>query len=303
MADKEDQLEIDLAETPAAAGTDDIRVETAPEGAEIAPEDGINALKSQLEAEKNARIAAERSAEEAKASSVRLQAELQDNNLHLVANAITTVKKDIEITRENLRRAMESNDHEATIELNETLSRANSQLTLLENGKKELEKQANAPVLPPQSRVEQLASQLTPRSADWIRKHPEYANDDDLNAAMLGAHNLVIRRKKPDGTKVVPESDEYFEEVEKLLGIRASAEPREVTEEPAPLSAAATPTKTRTSPPAAPVSRNGTGVGSSRTVRLTPAEVEIAKLNGMSPEEYGKNKLALMKEGKIGRAN
>ena len=58
-------------------------------------------------------------------------------------------------------------------------------------------------------------------------------------------------------------------------------------------------------PPAAPVSRSGgNGNGSrSNVVTLSAAEVEAAEACGQTPEEYARNKLALMREGKIGRPN
>jgi hypothetical protein len=41
----------------------------------------------------------------------------------------------------------------------------------------------------------------------------------------------------------------------------------------------------------------------SNVVTLSALEVETAEANGMTPEEYARNKLALIREGKIGKPN
>ena len=63
---------------------------------------------------------------------------------------------------------------------------------------------------------------------------------------------------------------------------------------------AAKPVARKAPPPAAPSSRAASnGTGGRNTVTLTREEREMASMMGMSPEEYGKNKLALKKEGKL----
>jgi phage I-like protein len=110
---------------------------------------------------------------------------------------------------------------------------------------------------------------------------------------MVAAHNLVTA----DG--VQPDTDEYFETVERILGVQAPA--ASVAAAEAPMSAASAPTQRRSSPAAAPVSRSGTGTGggSPNVVRLSADEREMAKMMGMTAEEYARNKLALIKDGKL----
>ena len=53
-------------------------------------------------------------------------------------------------------------------------------------------------------------------------------------------------------------------------------------------------------PPAAPVSRSGTGTGGRpNVVTLTRAEQEAARDMGMTPKEYAQNKVALIKSGRM----
>jgi hypothetical protein len=52
------------------------------------------------------------------------------------------------------------------------------------------------------------------------------------------------------------------------------------------------------------VSRSGNGTGKrSNVVTLSAMEVEMAESMSMTPEEYARNKLALVREGKLGKPN
>jgi hypothetical protein len=175
---------------------------------------------------------------------------------------------------------------------------AKAKLLQLENGRAALQEQAKNPRMHPQQipaydPVETLASQLSPRSAAWVRAHPEFARNERLTQKMIAAHNLVTA----DGMQ--PDTDEYFESVERILGVQAPAASTAAAE--APMSAASAPTQRRSSPAAAPVSRSGTGTGggSPNVVRLSAQEREMAQMMGMSAEEYARNKLALIKDGKL----
>jgi predicted DNA-binding protein (UPF0251 family) len=56
----------------------------------------------------------------------------------------------------------------------------------------------------------------------------------------------------------------------------------------------------RSSPAAAPVSRGSSSpTGGSRIVKLTPDEVEAARLSKQTPEEYYANKMSLKREGRV----
>jgi phage I-like protein len=149
----------------------------------------------------------------------------------------------------------------------------------------------NAPRTPPKvyvnnDPVEQLASQLSAQSAAWVRAHPEYARDPRKTQEMVAAHNLVTAR----GHR--PDTPEYFDNVEKILGVNSSHE--------SPLSSASDSYSNRVSPPAAPVTRSMTTSGQrTNIVRLSAEEREMAQMMGMTPEDYARNKLALKRAGKI----
>jgi hypothetical protein len=288
----EDQFEIDLGEDPKPE--EDIIVEKSEEkAAEADPVDNtLDALKAQLEEERKARLEAQRRASEAEYSAYEAKGEVQDTSLHLVSNAIDTVIQNNNILKANYRDAMAMGDFDTAADIQSEMSSNAAKLLQLEQGKQALENQPRQPAPTPYvaDPVEALASQLSPRSADWVRRNPQYATDPRLYQKMLAAHNLAVADDIP------ADSDDYFAAIEDTLRIRRQDNSGDYDA----MADAAKPTQRRSAPPAAPVSRSGGGGGSKpNRVTLTAAEREMASMMGMTPEEYGRNKLTLQKEGKL----
>lgn len=285
MADQKDdekaEIEVNLEDASAP------EAETAEEKQELSPDAAIQELKQQLEAEKRLRQQAERRAEEGFRTAQSAESETHKANLNLINGAITTVKREMEILRQNKIAALSSQDHQAVADIDIHISDAMNRLQQLNLGKEALESQPQQPYVkmpPPIDPVEQFASQLSQRSAEWIRRHPEYVTDPRKNQKMLAAHYAAL------GEGIAPDTDDYFRYVEdSLTPARVKAEPE------SPMSAASAPAARKAPPPAAPVSRSGTG----KTTRLTRDEVEMAAMMGQTPEEYAKNKAALQREGKL----
>lgn len=288
----EDQFEIDLGEDPKPA--EDIIVEKSEDKpADADPvENTLETLREQLEAERKARQEAQRRATEAEYSAYEAKGEVQDTSLHLVSNAIDTVLQNNNILKANYREAMAMGDYDTAADIQSEMSSNAAKLLQLEQGKQALENQPRQPAPTPyvSDPVEALASQLSPRSADWVRRNPQFATDPRLYQKMLAAHNLAMADDIP------ADSDDYFAAIEDTLRIR----PRDNGGDYDAMADAAKPTQRRSAPPAAPVSRSGGGGGSKpNRVTLTAAEREMASMMGMTPEEYGRNKLTLQKEGKL----
>lgn len=302
MSETEKEIEIDFDAVEKAAKEPEIKVEEAqPEPvAEISPEEGIETLKKRFEEERLARIEAEKRADAASRAVHEAREHIAKSDLQTVNTAINTLTRDAAILKANLRAAMAANDYEAAADAQEAISKTQFQLQQLENGRAAMEEQAQNPRIHPQQipafdPVEDLAERLSPRSAAWVRAHPEYARNERLKQKMVAAHSIATA----DGIR--PDTDEYFETVERILGVQAPAPSAAAAE--APMSAASAPTQRRSSPAAAPVSRSGTGTGNSNSniVRLSLEEREMAKNMGMTAEEYARNKHALQKEGKLTR--
>jgi hypothetical protein len=291
--DKKADEEVVVKDAPEEAAPGD-----AVEEGEISPDVGIEALKIQLEQERAARVEAENRFRAANETANRASAEVQDSNLQLITSAIDTVNRTNFMLKRDYARAMAGGDYEQAAEIQSQMSLNSAKLLQLENGKAALEQRiANPPPKQPEAPldpVEEVASQLSPRSAAWVRAHPECVRDKRLYMKMVGAHNIAVA----DGFQA--DTDEYFAEIERQMGYRKpqTTVPREEAEEPT--SMAAKPMAKKPQPPAAPSSRAASNGSSGRnTVTLTAAEREMAGIMGMTPEEYAKNKVALKKEGKL----
>jgi flavin-binding protein dodecin len=270
----------------------DVVIEEKVEKPALKVEDGIAELKRRLGESEAARKSAEDRARNAESTISVAKEEVKDSHMHLVTGAIETVKTNMATLKNNYKVALASGNFEEAAEINEKIAITANRLTKLEDGKVEMERQAKAPavVTPPTSDVvEQFVSRLSPKSAEWVRNHPECVRDTQLNQAMIGAHSIAMRKKIPVDTP------EYFEFIENALDMKQNVE--DGTAE-----AAGTTTGGRQAAPAsAPVSRVASTGGGTRpnVVRLSEAEREVADSMGMSYQEYGKNKLALQRSGKI----
>ena len=263
---------------------------------EITPEQGIEALKRRLEEEKKAREDAERRAYEAQQQVQRAQRDVQDGDYQLILSAIDATKRNGDILKNGYAEALAVGDFRKAADFQEAPALNANKLSTLENGKNALEAKLKQPVQPVQNNdpVEAFASQLTPRSAAWVRANPDVVRDPQRYDAMIRAHNHAI------GEGYAPDTDAYFQHVEMRLGLRKAPEPEEIPQEEV-ISVAAAPVQKRTSvPPVAPTSRVASNSsGRPNVVRLTAEQKEMASMMGMSPEDYAKNMVALKREGKL----
>lgn len=301
MAGNEEQMALDMGDD--TNKVDDTAVEVVVE-ADAPAEQAVSAgaeeddvqeqlkkLQQTLESERQARREAEMRARQAAEQANKAYSEVEDTNLQLVANAIDTVRRENDILKSHYKEAMSVGDYDRAAEIQESMGANSAKLLQLENGKAAMEARPRQQQVPSYSDpVDAFASQLSPRSADWIRKNPQFVTDQRLQRKMIAAHELAVA----DGYR--PDSDEYFEFVEDTLKVRRQPQNEAVAAAESPMSSASRPAP-RPAPPAAPVNRSSSP--RSNTVRLSAAEAETAKMFGMTEQEYAKHKLALKREGKI----
>jgi hypothetical protein len=264
----------------------------APKVKELETPDPVLELKAQLDRERAARADAERRANEYAQSAHSSKNEVADTQMQLVVSAIERVKEQRALIRSAKAQAAAAGDWDAVAQLDEQMADEAAKLLQLENGKAAMEAQpkpqAPRPILDP---VEALASQLTARSAAWVRAHPECARDQRLYQKMIAAHNLAV------ANDIEPDSDEYFRSVEQAVFNRKPNTAVDNADEDDPMAAAAKAAPPRAAAPmAAPVSHGGTN---GRSVRLSPAEREAAEMSGMTDQEYAVAREEMRKAGRI----
>ena len=289
-------LDVSVEKAPATDKTSRKDVKSAQEG--------IDELKRKLaqeaegrERETAARQEAERRANQANQDAFRARSDANATGVHLVDSAIAALRTSKAAQKEAYKQALAAQDFDRAGDLQEEMAASAARLLQLETAKQNMAAQPRmAPPQPIQSDpVEAIAYQLTPRSAAWVRAHPEYARDDRLRDKMIAAHNLAVA----DG--FVADTDDYFREVEGTLKIKRMLDDGENDD-----GQAAQVVQRRSSPAAAPVSRSGSAPGSNpRVVRLTAEEREMAEMSNpdMAPEkawqEYARNKVSLRHEGRL----
>jgi hypothetical protein len=260
---------------------------------EVAPQEGIQELKNRLEAEKAARAEAERRAHAAWLESERQKVSAQDSNYQMVLSAVSTVEQRAKMLRSAFSEAMTAGDYDKAGEIQEAIATNAANLNDLKKGQRAMEDAAERakkekPAEPlGGDAIDQWAASVTPRSANWLRSNKAAISTPAMQKRVLLAHGLAA----DEG--IEPDSDAYFEFIERNIGLRKEApKPRVIADDEgtadSPLSSASAPAPRRSvSPPAAPVSR---GTGRTNVVRLSADEREAARISGLSEEEYARNK-------------
>lgn len=301
MSGKEEQIDMDLgleqppeieAKEPEIEEVVEVIAEEASPAVEqpvLAAEQGIEELKRRLEAEKLGRLEAEKRARDAAKQVERASADVHDAQLSLVQTAFDGLKRDQDILKNSFKESMAIGDFDRAAEIQEAMSMNSAKLLQLEHGLNEMKNRIPVqPVTPPPSAAHEMtvddliARVNTPLSKNWLMNNKQHLPDGRAIRIMARAHEDAI------DMGIIPESPEYFAMVEGRLGINRQQAPAQVPQQDAALSTAASPVQRRTSPAAAPVSRSPVSSNGTRqnTIRLTPEEVEAAKISGLSPKEY-----------------
>ena len=263
------------------------KVESRKAEAEIIPaQDGIKELERQLKAMQARADNEARLRKEAEARSEQISRSAVDANLNMVVSEIESAKIASNQAKIEYQRALESGDYAKAADAQEKIADARANLLRLQERRQEVEAaktvQPRQPV--PVNEVEQLASRLSPASADWVRRHPEVAKNFD---SVAEAHNKAIHK-----FDLTPDTPEYFNKVEELLGMRspAKAEP-EVSKPRAPIAAQA------------PVTRDApslsTGKQQRQTITLTAEERAMAREMGYTDKEWAIAKFEAIKAGDL----
>jgi hypothetical protein len=303
MDDNNDKIEVDM--TPDKDARDNLRVVVLDDDDQVGrqasgddledtdPHKAIEKLKQSLKKEKEARQDAEHRAQQAAFEAKRASVEVEDTQMHLVGNAIETIRRDNEILTANYAEAMRNGDYETGARIQLTLNQNGTNLERLEAGHIKMQHDAkNKPVAPtppqnlnPRQQIDQIIDQVSKPSAQWLRENKDRFDDERSINKMFRAHGDAV----DDG--IDPDTPEYFRYIEARLGFKQDDHGG------SPMSSAAKPSSRQSPPPSAPVNRDGSG--RSNVAHLTRAEADTAKAFGMTEKEYATHKMALQKEGRL----
>lgn len=272
--------------------------EDAPLAAQNDDGDPVAALKKmeeKLKREKKKSERSERERERAEQIAQQAMAEAGENRRHVMVAALNQVKMDTDRLMNEYAEAMSINNFDEAAKIQAQMSQNAVRAAQFEAEIDNFRRQ-EAPAQSG-SQLDQIIKSVSPESARWLKQNREHLNDDKAIRRMFRAHEDAV----DDGIK--PDSNEYFEFIEKRLGITDDYEEpapkrrkQEEQDDDEPMSTAAKPAARSAPPPPAPVERYG---NRPNVVRLSRAEAETAKMLGMTEKEYATHKLALQKEGKL----
>lgn len=295
---EDSQIEVSIAEDKEAPK--DGQKGGEPDEREVA----LSELKQQLDAARKQAAMAQQAKQQAEnyarkqaEAAQYAQSEASENQYRVIINAINASEQETQNAERALADALASGDYATVAKLQSQIAKIQSRLTQFENAKAELEERAQyqqtegrvpdpAPQYEAQPQeyldpVEAAARTLSPKSADWIRAHPDMINHIPK---LRAAHQYAV-----DVKGIVSESPEYFSFLENEMGIgKGNQQKKAVASTPVTSSASYSSSR-----------------GGNDTMVLSAAEVEQAMLNEpdlpkqKALEIYARNKQALIKEGRM----
>ena len=306
-------IEIDLPDEP---GETQIEVAPAPAAPAPPPEPPVedNPLQKALDAQKRAedmqrtaqreRDDALRHARERDEELTRERGDREDAQYNSVLTAIAAEQSAIDKAEADYAAYAAAGDWASAGKAQRIMASASARLDRLEDGKQAFEAKRETPKTTPPAAAPPPASQPAPQDFEqriaqmpevakgWLRKHPEFINDEAMNRKIGGAHNYLI-----DNKGLQPFSEAYFDALDTEFGFKA-----------APAAAPAAPQPQRRSMPmSAPVSRDVPTTSGQRqtstTMTLTEEERRIARTSYTADDmtdaqkeyAYAKNKQKLQR--------
>lgn len=293
-APKEEEEKVVASETP------EVEVEAAPEVeveieepvVEAKQDDATIALKKQIEdlrkseqlhKERAEQFAKEREealqrAREREAQVSKIQKEVYDSQADAISSAIAAAQAELDKAELDIENAISMGDAKAQAAAIKRQTIAAANLGRLEDGKAAAEERAKEPTPAPE--VDPIDTWNLPKiTTDWLKNHRHWLTDQEK------FDELRWRQREATRAGITPHTQEFLDFIEDKMNGK-EPEVKVETKEEAP--------KSKGPIVSAPVSRdvpNSNGKRSPGKVTLTPAEVEAARISGISVEEYAKMKV------------
>jgi hypothetical protein len=253
----------------------------------------INKLKYEWHEERRAKEAAERLRDESvnfakqqAEENRRLQALVQRGESALMSQVKAKAETQLLQAKESHKQAYESGDADELTNATQEMLKAQQELKVADDHfarQKAQEQQMPMQQNVQQQPLPQTAPPIDHKSVAWLKENAWFGSEDqkEMTALALGIHDTLITKEG-----ILPQSDKYYEEVDKRMRLRfpdyfgmdkSSEDNGEIVE---------TATSRNTQSVVAPSTRNN---GSKpRKVQLTSTQVALAKRLGISPERYAK---------------
>lgn len=234
----------------------------------------ISKLTNRFREEERQRQAALSYAESVKKQNEELKQRLEKLDTNYVGEFDTRVTAQSQAAKEAYKKALESGDADALYEAQQNISRIAMEEANLKKIKADREEQAQrqeaAP--PQQAQPQQTQPRPDPRAEKWAQDNSWFGQDQTMTYAAFGIHKTMIEQEGFD-----PNSEDYYNELDNRIRSEFSHKFSDNRKSNAPRVASAGSTASRS------------GAKRSRTVKLTPSQIAIAKRLGVPLEEYAKH--------------
>ena len=202
----------------------------------------------------------------------QLQTKLQSSDSTLVNEYATRVESQKEQARKALKEAQELGDAEAIALATEAVAKTSLEE---QNAQRLKQRQQRPAAQQPQQAVQQPQQQnlqpapVDPRAEEWAEENPWFGENEGMTYAAMGIHQKLL------GEGVPPNTKHYYQRVDSEM---RELFPQQFADE----------TKNVKSPVAGASRGVGSAKKGTRSVKLTPSQIAIAKRVGVPLEEYAK---------------
>jgi hypothetical protein len=246
--------------------------------AESSTQKRIDRLTKKMRTAEREREEAMRYAQNIKSESDNLKSRLNNLDGAYVQEYSNRIDSQMKEAEQQLKQAMELGDTSAAVEAQRRFTqlavetdRANQAKAQQQRQQEQAKQYAQQPMQQPMQQP--VVKKPDPKAEDWASKNNWFGQDEAMTFAAFGIHKKLVEEEGFDAT-----SDEYYDELDNRI---AEEFPHKVKTNGAG--------SKRPAQTVASVSRSATGRNSSKKVRLTPTQVDIARRLGVPLEEYAKH--------------
>ncbi len=254
----------------------------------------IKKLKYEFHEERRRKEAAMREIEEAAQVTRRLLEErnqmaerLAAREAALLEQAKVRTQSQLERAEREYRDAYESGDADKILSAQREIVKLATEQREIENYRPTPPQRIEPEQVRPQTAV---ANEPDEKAKRWLKANPWFGQDEEMSGYAYGVHERLIKREG-----ITPLTDEYYERIDAAMRRRfpENFEEDDGGEEVDLQPRTATPRKT---PVVAPATRS-VAAKPPRKLRLTPAQVSLAKRLGLTPEQYAEEMVKEMMNG------
>jgi molybdopterin converting factor small subunit len=237
----------------------------------------IKKLTEKYRKEERDREEAVRMAQQLMAENQKLKGQMHNLDRGYLAEYGQRLESQEAAVKNAYKQAYENGDTDAMFQAQEALSRIAVEKDKYTLARARAERQQVAPQEQPQQQYQQpqrqqvAAPQPDPKAQSWAEKNDWFGTDEVMTYAAFGIHRRLVEEEGFD-----PESDEYYNEVDKRIR----------SEFPQKFQTAKKSGGAQVAPAAASASRSNKS--GRRSVKLSPSQIAMAKRLNVPLEEYAR---------------